>query len=114
MPPDYETRRCKCKHIWAVELTVTKEVDSQSNVTITKTVRKTYAQDWHNYNISQQAEKGEFMKFLSSITGNVRTPAYTFGRPTAPLGDTLFSMVFKIYSTFSGRARKSKKINSTF
>src|SRR3989338_6394828 len=101
--PDYEVRRCKCKHVWAVELIVTKEIDEQGNVTVTRTVRKTYAQDWHNYNVSQQVEKEQFMKLLSGITGNVRTPAYTFGRPSAPLGDTVFSMVFKVYSTFSGR-----------
>lgn len=101
--PDYENRHSKCKHVWAVELIVTKEVDKEGNVTVTRTVRKTYAQDWHNYNVSQQVEKEQFMKLLSDITGNVRTPAYTFGRPSAPLGDTVFSMVFKVYSTFSGR-----------
>src|SRR3989338_5818278 len=47
--PDYEQRKSKCKHVWAVELTVTKEVDNEGNVTVTRTVRKTYAQDWHNY-----------------------------------------------------------------
>lgn len=101
--PDYETRRCKCKHVWAVELTVTKEIDGEGNVTITKTVRKTYAQDWHNYNVSQQVEKEQFMKLLSAITSNIRSPIYAFGRPSSPLGDTIYSMVFKVYSTFSGR-----------
>lgn len=101
--PDYEARKCKCKHVWAVELTVTKEVDNEGNVTVTQTVRKTYSQDWHNYNVSQQQEKEQFMKLLSGITNNIRTPTYTFGRPTTPLSDTIYSMVFKVYSTFSGR-----------
>ena len=101
--PDYEVRRCKCKHVWAVELIVTKEVDNEGNVTITKTVKKTYAQDWHNYNLSQQVEKEQFMKLLAGITSNIRTPVYSFGRPANPLSDTVFSMVFKVYSTFSGR-----------
>ena len=26
--PDHELRNCKCKHIWAVELIVTKEIDT--------------------------------------------------------------------------------------
>ncbi|MBI2664124.1 SWIM zinc finger family protein [Candidatus Woesearchaeota archaeon] len=64
--PDYETRRCKCKHVWAVELTVTKEVDAQGNVTITKTVRKTYSQDWHNYNVAQE----QTPSFLSRRTAS--------------------------------------------
>ncbi len=101
--PDYETRRGKCKHVWAVELTVTKEVDSAGNVTVTKTVRKTYAQDWHNYNISQQVEKEQFMKLLADLTGNIQSPTYTFGRPSLPLSDMAYSVVFKVYYTFSGR-----------
>ena len=100
--PDHEIRKNKCKHIFAVELFVTQEVDKEGNVTV-KTVRKTYSQSWHNYNISQQIEKEQFMKLLSDITANIRTPAYTFGRPTKPLGDTIFSMVYKVYSGFSGR-----------
>ena len=101
--PDYETRRCKCKHVWAVELIVTKEVDAEGNVTITKTIRKTYAQDWHNYNVAQEQEKEQFMKLLADITGKIRQPAYTFGKPQNPLSDTIYSMVFKVYTTFSGR-----------
>jgi len=101
--PDHEVRKCKCKHIWAVELTVTKEVDNQGNVTITKTVRKTYSQDWKNYNLSQQHEKELFMKLLGDITGKIRQPAYSFGRPTTPLNDMVYSMVYKVYSGFSGR-----------
>ncbi len=101
--PDYEQRKSKCKHVWAVELTVTKEVDEQGNVTVTKTIRKTYSQDWHNYNISQQVEKEQFMKLLADLTSNIRQPAYSFGRPSLPLSDMAYSVVFKVYSTFSGR-----------
>lgn len=101
--PDHETRHCKCKHIWAVELIVTKEIDQEGNITVTQTVRKTYKQDWKNYNLAQQKEKGLFMKLLGDITGNIRQPAYTFGRPENLLSDTVYSMVFKVYSTFSSR-----------
>ncbi len=101
--PDHELRKCKCKHIWAVELIVTHEVDNQGNVTITKTVRKTYKQDWKNYNLGQEKEKERFMKILADITSRIRQPAYNFGRPNNTLSDTIYSMVFKVYSTFSGR-----------
>ena len=43
------------------------------------------------------------MKLLADITGKIRQPAYTFGKPQNPLSDTIYSMVFKVYSTFSGR-----------
>jgi len=101
--PDHELRQCKCKHIWAVELIVTQEVDKQGNVTITKTIRKTYSQDWKNYNLSQQKEKELFMKLLADITSRIRQPAYTFGRPTIPLSDMAYNVIFKVYSTYSGR-----------
>ena len=101
--PDYETRRCKCKHIHAVEYTLKKEIDQEGRTIITQTVKKTYPQNWEAYNISQTTEKERFMELLSDITRKIRQPAYTFGRPKNYLGDTIFSMVFKIYSTFSGR-----------
>jgi len=101
--PDHELRKCKCKNIWAVELIVTKQIDQDGNVTITKTIRKTYSQDWKNYNLSQQREKELFMKLLADITNRIQQPAYTFGKPANPLSDTIYSMVFKVYSTFSGR-----------
>lgn len=101
--PDHELRKCKCKHIWAVELIVTKEIDNEGNVTITQTIRKTYSQNWKTYNVAQEKEKELFMKLLADITGRIRQPAYTFGKPQNPLSDTIYSMVFKVYSTFSGR-----------
>lgn len=101
--PDYEVRRYKCKHIWSVQLTVTKEIDMEGNVTITKTIRKTYSQDWKNYNVAQQKEKELFMKLLADLTSRVNQPTYEFGRPSNSISDTLYSMAFKVYSTFSGR-----------
>jgi len=101
--PDYETRRQKCKHIFAVEYTLEKEIDNEGNTIITHTIKKTYPQNWKSYNISQQQEKEKLMELLSDITSRIRQPSYTFGRPNNNLGDTIFSMVFKVYSTYSGR-----------
>ncbi|HLC71962.1 MAG TPA: transposase [Candidatus Nanoarchaeia archaeon] len=101
--PDYELRKSKCKHIWAVELIVTEEVDREGNMTITQTQRITYKQDWKNYNLAQTQEKQYFMKLLADVTNRIPNPPYTFGRPTNPLSDMVYSMVFKVYSTFSGR-----------
>lgn len=102
--PDFETRRCKCKHIWAVQYTVTKKFDKKGNMTsVTETKKVTYSQDWHNYNLAQTREKELFMKLLADLTNNISNNAYNFGRPKNPLGDTIYSMIFKVYSTFSGR-----------
>src|SRR5437764_3841420 len=59
--PDFEIRHAKCKHIYAVELTVRRErktvteskVDGTTKTTVTETVkvvRKTYKQEWPAYN----------------------------------------------------------------
>lgn len=101
--PDHETRNCKCKHIWAVELIVTHEVDNQGNVTITKTVRKTYKQDWSNYDKASINQKELFMKLLGNIANNIKQPEYKFGRPTLPIRDMVYSSVMKVFSTFSLR-----------
>ncbi|MFH1376444.1 MAG: transposase [Candidatus Woesearchaeota archaeon] len=101
--PDYELRKCKCKHIHAVEYTLKEEIDKEGNTVITQTVKKTYPQNWKSYNISQQTEKEKLMELLADITSRIRQPAYTYGRPRSNLGDNIFAMVFKTYSTFSGR-----------
>lgn len=101
--PDYEVRRQKCKHIYAVEYTLKTETDQEGNTIITQTVKKTYPQNWKSYNLSQQAEKEKLMQLLADITSRIRQPAYTYGRPKGNLSDNIFAMIFKTYSTFSGR-----------
>src|SRR3990167_11268271 len=91
--PDYEVRRQKCKHIYAVEYSLKKEIDKEGNTILTQTVKKTYPQNWKAYNISQQTEKEALMELLSDITGRIRQPAYIMGRPKASLGDNVFAMV---------------------
>src|ERR1700751_4289941 len=55
--PDFETRQVKCKHIFAVEFTISRETNGKGKTTITKTVKVTYKQDWTAYNIAQTTEK---------------------------------------------------------
>lgn len=93
----------KCKHIHAVEYTLKEEIDKEGNTVITQTVKKTYSQNWKSYNTSQQTEKEKLMELLADITSRIRQPAYAYGRPRSNLGDNIFAMVFKTYSTFSGR-----------
>lgn len=60
--PDYEFRRDKCKHIFAVEQTIERTkttVIENGKTTVTETVkvtRKTYAQEWPAYNKAQTKE----------------------------------------------------------
>lgn len=115
--PDYETRGCKCKHIYAVEFmlqreqSVTVEPDGtttvRESVTVTKT-RKTYRQNWPAYNEAQQNEKREFQRLLHDLCSTVAELPVAEdkskrGRPRLPIREALFCAVFKIYSTFSAR-----------
>jgi len=107
--PDYDFRRQKCKHIFAVEETIerTKTVvveDGKTTVTETvKVTRKTYKQVWPAYNKAQTEEKRLFQYLLRQLCEGVGEPSQTNGRPRLPMEDILFSMAFKVYSTFSGR-----------
>src|SRR5712691_5642525 len=110
--PDYELRRRRCKHLWAVEFALSGETDDLDDarettvtetVTVSKSVRVTYRQDWPAYNAAQTAEKATFVVLLRDLCRGVPQPVQTFGRPRLPLSDIVFSAVFKVYSPFSGR-----------
>ncbi len=111
--PDHELRRAKCKHIFAVEHTIeqitkttttTQTADGQTAVVETvKVKRVTYRQEWPAYNKAQTHEKSQFLAFLFELCKGIEEPAQTFGRPRLPLADIIFGVVFRTYSTISGR-----------
>jgi transposase/predicted nucleic acid-binding Zn finger protein len=114
--PDYEFRRDKCKHIYAVEISIQRErktvtetkADGTTKTTTTETVtvkRKTYAQpNWPAYHRSQTNEKRLFLYLLHQLCQGVGSPAqYGAGRRFLPLEDMLFAMAYKVYSTVSAR-----------
>ncbi len=101
--PDYELRKQPCKHVFAIQYILTKEIDKEGNVTITQVKRITYAQDWKNYNKAQVNEKDMFLKLLHDLCENVEEPQYKFGRPTLPLAEMIFSSALKVYTGFSLR-----------
>lgn len=110
---DYEFRKAKCKHIFAVEFTIqrrsrtVKVENGQTTVTdVTETVkvkRVTYRQDWTAYNAAQTHEKSQFQHLLYQLCATVEPPIQTNGRPRIPLADMIYSLVFKVYTTLSGR-----------
>lgn len=108
---DFDFRRSKCKHIYAVEVTIQQEkvtVTENGKTTVTETVkvtRKTYAQpDWPAYHRAQVNEKRLFLYLLNQLCQGVGSPAqYGAGRKRLPLEDMLFAMAYKVYSTVSGR-----------
>jgi transposase len=109
--PDHETRGCKCKHIFAVEYVIQRELNLDGSVTVTEATRvtevvkrTTYRQDWPKYNAAQVNEKRKFQVLLRDLCEGIQEPARKgMGRPTIPLRDSIFSAIYKVYSTVSGR-----------
>ena len=107
--PDFELRQQKCKHIYAVEFTIEREVHGDGSETLTRsmtiTEKVTYRQDWPAYNAAQSHEKDRFQLLLADLCSGVPEPDRKGIRGQRPhaVKDALFAMVFKIYSTFSSR-----------
>jgi transposase len=106
---DFEFRAAKCKHIYAVEVTIERsrttvvEGDKTTTVETVKVTRKTYKQAWPAYNAAQQAEKSEFQRLLYELCRSIAEPIQQRGRPRLSIADIIFSAAFKVYSTVSGR-----------
>jgi len=103
---DFLGRGLKCKHIFAVEITLTKTVDNQGNTTITK--RITYKQDWVNYTKAQVEEGRLFKELLKDLVENIPEQPYVFGRPKIPVKVALFCAIDKVYSMQSSRRAHSR------
>jgi transposase len=110
---DHETRGCKCKHIYAIEAYLKRETthhaDGSTTVTESVTIKqtqKTYPQDWPNYNAAQVNEKKHFQELLHDLCDGIEQPGDDKprrGRPRVQLRDVVYGIVYKIYSTRSGR-----------
>jgi predicted nucleic acid-binding Zn finger protein len=107
--PDHETRGCVCKHIYAVRMVMKREQHADGSETVTESVtittkRKTYPQMWPEYNKAQVNEKRHFQELLRDLCSGVVEPVQTGkGQRAIPRCDAIFSAVFKVYSTVSGR-----------
>lgn len=110
--PDFELRQKACKHILAVQITLTRELSGTTVKQDTETPplswpKKTYPQDWPNYDAAQQSEKKEFQGLLANLCSTISQPepkgGAKGGRPAARLSDVIFASVFKVYCGLSGR-----------
>jgi transposase len=105
--PDFELRQQACKHVFAVEYVMQRELfttpEGETRVTETHAVRVTYSQPWASYNAAATTEKEHFCRLLRDLCATVSEPEQTRGRPRLPLSVGLFAAGFKVYSTVSGR-----------
>ena len=113
---DHETRHCECKHIYAVRYMLRREANTDGSTTVTESItvtrtRKTYPQDWPNYNAAQVHEREHFQELLRDVCSTIQEPTDgkpRRGRPRVSLADAVFSVVHKVYSTHSGRRFSSE------
>lgn len=110
--PDFDLRQEPCKHILAVQITLSREangspVENRSETLPIQWPRKTYPQDWPNYDAAQENEKREFQYLLADLCSTIPQPepkgGTKGGRPAARLSDAIFASVFKVYCGLSGR-----------
>src|SRR5258707_570806 len=105
--PDFELRRAKCKHVFAVEYVRTVETKADGSTTVTeslKVTRKTYVQDRPAYNRAQTVEQDTVRTLLRGLCDGIVNPAHP-GRGPKPIAnsDAIFGMAMKVYSGMSAR-----------
>lgn len=109
--PDHEERGGVCKHLWAVQFTLQREVSVNSSGFLTETetltVRRTYSQDWHAYNAAQATEKVRVAELLHALCSGIVQPPRGRGRPRHLLADIVFACAMKVYLGSSGRRAMS-------
>lgn len=97
--PDFKKRQLPCKHMFAVEHALGRRTVSEERAA----PRRTYSQNWPAYNAAQCREKPLFVKLLHDLCQMVRQPEQRRGRPSLPLADMVFAMVYMAYIRFSSR-----------
>ena len=107
---DHEIRRCRCKHVYAVEFfldgghNTDGRDESVAKQFPVKYTRKTYPQNWPAYNAAQTTEKHEFQSLLYDLCKDLPTPEQPGrGQRRIAMPDAVFSAVFKVYCTLSAR-----------
>lgn len=105
---DYQKRAIRCKHIFAVDVTITKQIDEKGNTIITTTKRIRYPQRWHEYTEAQNNEGRLFKTLLKELVENIPERPYTFGRPSVSIKTSLFCAIDKVYCMQSSRRAHSR------
>ncbi len=107
--PDHQEAGFKCKHLFAVEITLKRECHPDGTVIETKTVtlteKMTYKQNWPAYNAAQSVEKDRLQELLHDLCRNLPEPerGAKCGPKPHTVRDSIFAMTFKVYSTFSAQ-----------
>ena len=103
---DFQLRRLPCKHVLAAQLVCARDGNGKAPEIVTDAVpvRPTYKQNWPLYDLAQRTEKHRFQTLLADLCHGIESPAPPkTGRRPHLASDTIFAMVYKVYSTVSSR-----------
>ncbi len=104
---DFQLRRQPCKHILAAQLACERDHSGKAPAIDTDAVPKkpVYRQNWPLYNLAQKTEKHRFLILLHDRCSGIEDPprAPRPGNKPHLYRDAIFSMVYKVFSTFSSR-----------
>jgi transposase len=104
---DFELRGKPCKHIEALRLLLDRQIKGEPVPEAPpRPPRPTYKQKWPEYNAAQENEKDHFQELLFDLCAAIPQPpreAKKPGRRPVRLGDAVFTIVFKVWSTLSAR-----------
>jgi hypothetical protein len=96
-----------CKHIESLRLLLDRQIKGEPSPPVPpRPSRPTYRQKWVQYNAAQANEKDHFQNLLADLCHAVPEPprkGSKGGRPPLPIGDALFTVIFKVYTGFSAR-----------
>ena len=104
---DYETRAIRCKHQWTVTFVQRERTDADGSVTVTRSMKVTYRQDWATYNVAQTHEYERFLPLLRELCDGIAQPPQAMGRPRLPLSEVVFALGVQTYSMLPGRRAAS-------
>ncbi len=105
--PDFESRQDRCKHIYAAEYTLEREIGANGSTTTADCVELAAASEWTIYNRAQTHEAERFSELLQALCEGIHNPPQETGRPRLPLSDVVYSLASRAYSTKSGRRHAS-------
>ncbi len=99
--PDHKEAGHKCKHLFAVEITIKREISADGRTitetkSITFTEERKYSQNWEAYNEAQRTEKSRFQVLLHELCQGVQEPPIKPGKGRRPhtYKDSIFAMTF--------------------
>jgi len=106
--PDHEEHQVRCKHSYAVEYKLTHETDSSGATIVTeeiKVTRKTYTQDWPNYNAALTTERKVVPELLRSLVDGLHVEPKQRKRGTQPmpLREVVYAGLMRTFYGLSAR-----------